>query len=300
MPYGKPPRPLERGRSNRFLATLPPHDFALPTPHLRTATFERGMILHDAGDDHHGLEDRRTPTVKLDEEQAIAVRELDTTAYLAPRHGQLMPQRGILCFKSALGLEERGNQVQAKKYQRDHRCRDKRFGHQINGWSFRHTQAWCHPYGGVVRRVSADASAPSAARSNRERFHRRRHGSSKASRSSSKWQNEPKFNFKQFPICFSRKPGIITLTKQGQDVDGVGQADASTQKGASSRGRGRALGAVEPKACGLDGDPSPEMVAAGVAVLWQSGAVEGQLDSDELLVSEIFQAMQQVRSSQAR
>jgi hypothetical protein len=27
-----------------------------------------------------------------------------------------------------------------------------------------------------------------------------------ASRSSSKWQNEPKFNFKQLPICFSRKP----------------------------------------------------------------------------------------------
>ena len=33
-----------------------------------------------------------------------------------------------------------------------------------------------------------------------------RHGPSKASRSSSKWQNEPKFNFKQSHICFSRKP----------------------------------------------------------------------------------------------
>jgi hypothetical protein len=30
-----------------------------------------------------------------------------------------MPERGILCFKSALGLEERGNQVQEEKYQRD-------------------------------------------------------------------------------------------------------------------------------------------------------------------------------------
>jgi hypothetical protein len=74
-------------------------------------------------DDHHGLEDRWTPTIKLDEEQAIAVRELDTTAYLAPEHGQLMPQRAILCFKSALGLEERGNQVKEEKYQRDHRGR---------------------------------------------------------------------------------------------------------------------------------------------------------------------------------
>jgi hypothetical protein len=44
MPYGKPPRQLERGRSNRFLAALPPHDFALLTPHLRTATLERDMI----------------------------------------------------------------------------------------------------------------------------------------------------------------------------------------------------------------------------------------------------------------
>jgi hypothetical protein len=34
-----------------------------------------------------------------------------------------MPERGILCFKSALGLEERGNQTE--KYQRDHR--DRRF-----------------------------------------------------------------------------------------------------------------------------------------------------------------------------
>src|SRR3954464_8323969 len=51
MPYGKPPRQLERGRSNRFLAGLPPHDFALLTPHLRTVTLERGTILHDAGDE---------------------------------------------------------------------------------------------------------------------------------------------------------------------------------------------------------------------------------------------------------
>ena len=51
MPYGKPPRQLERGRSNRFLAALPPHDFALLTPHLRTVTLERGTILHDAADE---------------------------------------------------------------------------------------------------------------------------------------------------------------------------------------------------------------------------------------------------------
>ena len=36
---------------------------------------------------------------------------------------------------------------------------------------------------------------------------------------------------------------------------------------------------------------SASMVTAGVEVLWQSGAVEGRLGSDELLVAEIFQAM---------
>ena len=36
---------------------------------------------------------------------------------------------------------------------------------------------------------------------------------------------------------------------------------------------------------------SEQMVAAGVAVLWASGAVEGSLGSDELLVAEIFEAM---------
>jgi hypothetical protein len=38
MPYGTPPlaRQLEHGRFNRFLATLPPHDFSLLAPHLRS------------------------------------------------------------------------------------------------------------------------------------------------------------------------------------------------------------------------------------------------------------------------
>jgi hypothetical protein len=40
----------------------------------------------------------------------------------ALQYNQLLSQRGILCFKSALGLEERGNQVQEEEYQRDH-CR---------------------------------------------------------------------------------------------------------------------------------------------------------------------------------
>jgi ABC-type multidrug transport system ATPase subunit len=70
-----------------------------------------------------GLEDRGKPAIQLDEEQAIAVRELDPTAHLALQHNQLLPQRGVLCFKLALGLEERDNQVQEQDYQRGHRGR---------------------------------------------------------------------------------------------------------------------------------------------------------------------------------
>ena len=36
---------------------------------------------------------------------------------------------------------------------------------------------------------------------------------------------------------------------------------------------------------------SKQMVDAGLAVLWRSGAVEVQLGSDKLLVAEIFEAM---------
>ncbi len=52
MPYGTPPlaRQLEHGRFNRFLATLPPHDFSLLAPHLRTLALERGVMLHDVGE----------------------------------------------------------------------------------------------------------------------------------------------------------------------------------------------------------------------------------------------------------
>src|SRR5947199_808837 len=47
----------------------------------------------------------------------------DPTAHLALQHYQLVSQRGILCFKSALELEERGGQVQEKDNQRGHRHR---------------------------------------------------------------------------------------------------------------------------------------------------------------------------------
>jgi hypothetical protein len=43
----------------------------------------------------------------LEEEQAIAVRELDPTTHLALKHNQLTSERGILCLKSADRFERR-------------------------------------------------------------------------------------------------------------------------------------------------------------------------------------------------
>ena len=37
-------------------------------------------------DDRDGLEDRWEPSIQLDQKQAIAVREVDTTTYFPPQH----------------------------------------------------------------------------------------------------------------------------------------------------------------------------------------------------------------------
>jgi hypothetical protein len=37
------------------------------------------------------------------------------TAYLPLKYDQLLPKRGILCFKSAPGLEERGTRFKTRK-----------------------------------------------------------------------------------------------------------------------------------------------------------------------------------------
>ena len=53
-------------------------------------------------DDRDGLEDRWKPSVQVDQEQAISVRELDATARPMLQHDQLMSERRVLCLKSAL------------------------------------------------------------------------------------------------------------------------------------------------------------------------------------------------------
>src|SRR6478672_7602033 len=50
---------------------------------------------------------RRKPSIQLDQEQAISVRELDTTANPPLQHNQLISERSVLCLKSTLRLERR-------------------------------------------------------------------------------------------------------------------------------------------------------------------------------------------------
>jgi hypothetical protein len=72
-------------------------------------------------DDRDGVQDRWKPSIQLDQEQAIAVREVDTTTYLPLQHNQLMSERRILCRKSVLRLERRDGQDQEELEERDHR-----------------------------------------------------------------------------------------------------------------------------------------------------------------------------------
>ena len=72
-------------------------------------------------DDSDGLEDRWKPSIQVDQEQAIPVREVDTTTRFPLQHDQLMSERRVLCLKSALRLEQRGEQGREEAEQRDHR-----------------------------------------------------------------------------------------------------------------------------------------------------------------------------------
>jgi hypothetical protein len=83
-------------------------------------------------DNPHDLQNRRKPSVHLEEEPAIAVREPGPAGHLAPQNDQLMSERGILSLKPALRLEWRGLHGQNKANQRDHLANLARFYHSIN------------------------------------------------------------------------------------------------------------------------------------------------------------------------
>ena len=63
-------------------------------------------------DDRDGPEDRGEPSIQLDQEQAIPMRELDSTAHPTPQHNQLVSERGMLSLKPGLRLEWRGQDSQ--------------------------------------------------------------------------------------------------------------------------------------------------------------------------------------------
>ena len=58
---------------------------------------------------------RWKPPIQLQEEQAIAVRELDPTAHLALKYNQLTSERGILSLKPADRPERRNHSLKRKK-----------------------------------------------------------------------------------------------------------------------------------------------------------------------------------------
>ena len=95
MPYGTPfvARQLEHGKFNRFLAALPAHDFSLLAPHLRTITLERGVMLHDVGEDIEHVYFPITGMVSL-----VAVMQSGATVETAT-----IGRGGIIGASAALG-----------------------------------------------------------------------------------------------------------------------------------------------------------------------------------------------------
>ena len=53
--------------------------------------------------------------------ETITIRERDAATHLPPQYDQLMSERSVLCLKSALRLERRGEQGQEEAEQSDHR-----------------------------------------------------------------------------------------------------------------------------------------------------------------------------------
>jgi CRP-like cAMP-binding protein len=91
-PYPLAPQP-EHGRFNRFLATLPPHDFSLLAPHLRTVALERGVMLHDVGEEMDNVYFPHTGMVSL-----VAVMQSGATVETAT-----IGRSGVIGASAGLG-----------------------------------------------------------------------------------------------------------------------------------------------------------------------------------------------------
>src|SRR6266566_4860932 len=75
--FGRPPRERDFQCQYRRKPAMPAHEGLGP-------------------DDSDGLEDRWKPSIQLDQEQAIAVREVGTTTYFPLHHDQLVSERRVL------------------------------------------------------------------------------------------------------------------------------------------------------------------------------------------------------------
>jgi type IV secretory pathway VirD2 relaxase len=71
-------------------------------------------------DDREDLQNRRKPAIQLDKKPAVVVRQPDSALHLTPQNDQLMSENRILCLKSALRLEWRGQDGQDEAEQSEH------------------------------------------------------------------------------------------------------------------------------------------------------------------------------------
>src|SRR5690349_15422722 len=122
-----------RGTPQRIVNAHPPDQRTQVCVDLRPASNGPGlpspipaetgaMPTHEGlrSDDRDGIEDRWKPSIQLDEEKAISVAEVNTTTHLPLQYDQLMSERHVLCLKSALRLEWRGQEGQEAAEQRNH------------------------------------------------------------------------------------------------------------------------------------------------------------------------------------
>jgi hypothetical protein len=75
-----------------------------PRPEHSRCARRNGLVA----DTHRSQSAGAAALVPIPDLKVIAVGELDPTPQLAVQHHRLLPQRGILCFKPALRLEDRG------------------------------------------------------------------------------------------------------------------------------------------------------------------------------------------------
>ena len=83
-------------------------------------------------DNRDGLEDCRKPPIQLDEEQAITIREPDTSAHLPPQYDELMPQRRVLCLSRLFDLNGDTNRASQRQNSAIIVADVRRFAHVIN------------------------------------------------------------------------------------------------------------------------------------------------------------------------